>query len=103
MRATSSTVSEPHRLAEQPERQLTVLLDQNVSRDIKPWLRELRPSWRILHTSDVGLQAEPDDRIVDWAISHEAVVITFNGDFADKRNRRSGGWVSFASGSLPPQ
>lgn len=66
-------------------RKLTILLDQNVPREIAPWLESLRPDWTVHHTSGVGLQSKPDVEIFDWAQRHEAVIVTFDEDFADRR------------------
>jgi predicted nuclease of predicted toxin-antitoxin system len=60
-------------------------LDQNVPREIVPFLQELRPLWRIRHTSEVDLQHAPDDSILEYARIANAVVITFDEDFADTR------------------
>lgn len=68
-----------------PER-LTVLLDQNVPREIVPWLRGLRPSWHIYHATEVGLAEKPDPEVFAWAQAHEAIIVTFDEDFADQRS-----------------
>lgn len=65
---------------------LTVLLDQNVPRAIAQWLRSRRPHWMIHHTSDVALSGQPDEEIFIWAQSRQAVIITFDEDFADQRS-----------------
>jgi predicted nuclease of predicted toxin-antitoxin system len=64
---------------------LAVLLDQNVPREVVPFLQALRPHWRIRHTSDVDLQHAQDDSILEYARMSNAVVITFDEDFADTR------------------
>lgn len=64
---------------------LHVLLDQNVPRAIADWLRALRPAWRVSHVTEVGLDGRPDDQVFGWAQQHNAVVITFDEDFADLR------------------
>jgi len=65
---------------------LTVLLDQNVPRAIAQWLRSLRPHWTIYHTSDVALSGQSDEEIFIWAQSRQAIIITFDEDFADQRS-----------------
>lgn len=65
---------------------LTVLLDQNVPRAIAQWLRTRRPHWTIYHTSDVALSGQPDEEIFVWAQSRQAIIITFDEDFADQRS-----------------
>jgi hypothetical protein len=42
---------------------LTVLLDQNVPKEIVPWLRSLRPPWDIRHATEVGLDEKPDREV----------------------------------------
>ena len=64
---------------------LTILLDQNVPIAVAVWLRKLRPSWIVLHTSEVGLGAKSDKEIFEWAQIRRAVIITFDEDFADRR------------------
>ena len=64
---------------------LSVLLDQNVSREIASWLRTKRPLWRVEHTSDVGLEGESDRRIFEWAQERGFLIVTFDEDFADRR------------------
>ncbi len=63
-----------------------VLLDQNVPRTIVPWLRHLKPTWMVHHTSDVGLSGKVDEDIYSWAQHHQALIITFDEDFADQRS-----------------
>ncbi|MBI2895534.1 MAG: DUF5615 family PIN-like protein [Deltaproteobacteria bacterium] len=65
---------------------LRVLLDQNVSREIAPWLRALRPSWVVNHVSEVGLLGADDADIFDWAVANGALIVTFDEDFADQRS-----------------
>ncbi len=64
---------------------LTVLLDQNVPRAIAPWLRTRRPHWTVSHTSEVMLSGRPDETLFAWAQQRQAVIITFDEDFADQR------------------
>jgi len=64
---------------------LTVLLDQNVPRAIAPWLRAHRPQWTVFHTSDAMLSGRPDEELFAWAQQRQAVIITFDEDFADQR------------------
>jgi len=68
-----------------PER-LTILLDQNIPREIKCWLARLNSAWSIFHTSDVALDGRPDADVLEWARIHNAVVITCDEDFSDLRN-----------------
>jgi predicted nuclease of predicted toxin-antitoxin system len=64
---------------------LAILLDQNVPREIVPFLQKLRLQWSIRHTSEVSLRHAPDDSILEYAHTVNAVVITFDEDFADTR------------------
>ncbi len=64
----------------------TVLLDQNVPRVVAAWLRGLRPSWEVHHAAEVGLAGKSDREVFDWAQAHQAIIITFDEDFADQRS-----------------
>jgi predicted nuclease of predicted toxin-antitoxin system len=65
---------------------LTVLLDQNVPRAIAQWLNTQRPQWTIYHTSDVELSGRADEEVFAWAQTRQAVIVTFDEDFADQRS-----------------
>ena len=65
---------------------LRVLLDQNVPRAVAVWLRRLRPSWIVRHATEVGLAAKSDREIFTWAQGEQAIIITFDEDFADQRS-----------------
>src|SRR5579883_874548 len=67
------------------KRPFTVLLDQNVPPPVADWLRALRPQWLVQHTSEVGLSRRDDDAIYRWAYRRQAVIVTYDEDFADKR------------------
>ena len=64
---------------------LTVLLDQNVPRAVASWLRARRPHWTIYHTSDIALSGRPDEELFAWAQQRQALIVTFDEDFADQR------------------
>jgi len=68
-----------------PENRLRVLLDQNISRELVPWLLRQRPRWEIWHVKDVGLDGKPDAEIFKWAQAERAIVVTYDEDFADTR------------------
>lgn len=68
-----------------PKAQVHVLLDQNVPRAVGLWLVTLRPSWQVDHVYDVGLGGESDESVLSWAQHHDAIVVTFDEDFADAR------------------
>ncbi len=61
------------------------LLDENVPIAVAIWMRDLWPNWKVDHTSEVGLDARPDREIFQWAQDNQAIVITFDEDFADLR------------------
>ena len=65
---------------------LRVLLDQNVPNQVGSWLINQRPSWQVVHTSDVGLQGMSDAEVYAWAQTNEHLVITFDTSFADGRS-----------------
>jgi len=65
---------------------LRILLDQNVPREIAPWLHGLRPSWEVHHAAEVALAGRPDREIFAWAQAHQAIIVTFDEDFADQRS-----------------
>lgn len=68
-----------------------VLLDQNVPKAVATWLRELRPPWDVHHATEVGLAGRSDREVFDWAQAHQAIIITFDEDFADRRSFPVGG------------
>ena len=65
---------------------LVVLLDQNVPHVVAIWLRKRRPQWVIHHTSEVVLSGKPDEAVFAWAQERQALIITFDEDFADARS-----------------
>lgn len=65
--------------------ELSLLLDQNVPRAIRDWLSKERPAWTVRHTSGVGLDGAPDPEIYEWAQERDAIIVTFDEDFADQR------------------
>jgi predicted nuclease of predicted toxin-antitoxin system len=69
-----------------PERGLSVLLDQNIPREVVAWLRKKRPTWTVIHTSALGMEVTADDEIFHWAQKHRSIVITYDEDFADARS-----------------
>lgn len=71
-----------------------VLLDQNVPRAVAAWLRGLRPSWDVHHATEVGLTGRSDREVFDWAQARQAIIITFDEDFADRRSFPVGGHYS---------
>ncbi len=70
-------------MSDAPE--LSVLLDQNVPREIVAWLLARRKGWQVEHLSDVGLDGRSDRDIFDWAQARGFLIVTFDEDFADRR------------------
>ena len=68
-----------------PESTLRFLLDQNVPISITPWLQEEHPLWTIQHVNELGFQGKPDSFLYQWAQENNAIVITYDEDFADAR------------------
>ena len=68
-----------------PDGPLRVLLDQNIAEEVTVWLREKRPRWTVEHVKQVGLGGRPDPEIFRWAKLNEAIVVTYDEDFADAR------------------
>jgi predicted nuclease of predicted toxin-antitoxin system len=64
---------------------LHFLLDQNISREVAAWLQAERPKWKVWHVGDVGLMGKPDSDIFRWAQSNNAIIVTYDEDFADAR------------------
>jgi predicted nuclease of predicted toxin-antitoxin system len=68
-----------------PESRLRILLDQNLSREVVPWLERQRPLWEVWHVKDVGLAGKPDAEVFKWAQAERAIIVTYDEDFADTR------------------
>lgn len=65
---------------------LRVLLDQNVPRAVASWLGAQRPGWKVEHAADLLMGSWSDQDIFEWAQREQAIVITFDEDFADQRS-----------------
>jgi len=68
-----------------PDAVLCLLLDQNIPRAAGEWLRTQRPRWRVHHVNDLGFAGRSDEFLYRWALEHEAIVVTYDEDFADVR------------------
>lgn len=68
-----------------PEQPLHLLLDQNIPQEVAGWLRLRQPAWLATHVNDVKLDGRPDTEIFRWAQSNQAIVVTYDEDFADGR------------------
>ena len=68
-----------------PDQPLHLLLDQNIPGEVARWLREKQPAWKITHVGEIGLSGRPDEEIFRWAQANQAIIITYDEDFADAR------------------
>lgn len=68
-----------------PESGLHILLDQNVPQDCAAWLRQTRPHWTVWHVNQTGLMGRPDAEVFRWAQERQAMVVSYDEDFADAR------------------
>jgi predicted nuclease of predicted toxin-antitoxin system len=68
------------------ETALCFLLDQNIPIAVSAWLKKEHPEWIIHHVNDKGLEGSPDNVIFEWAQENDAIVITYDEDFADSRS-----------------
>lgn len=66
--------------------ELSILLDQNIPLEIKPWLQKEHPFWSIFHTTEENLATSSDPEIFQWAQQKGCLIITFDEDFADQRS-----------------
>ena len=64
---------------------IVVVLDQNIPRSVTSWLRQIRPQWRVVHAAELGFALAPDTTIFVWAQQQQAIITTYDGDFADQR------------------
>ena len=67
------------------ETPLHLLLDQNVPHALTDWLRAQRPQWTVQHVNDLGFAGRPDQFLYRWALEQQAIVVTYDEDFADVR------------------
>ena len=67
------------------ELRLAILLDQNVPLVIASWLRNQRPHWKIQHVNELDFQGRSDGFLYHWAQENEAIIVTYDEDFADAR------------------
>lgn len=68
-----------------PEKELYILLDQNIPVAVANWLRSRCPGWKIAHVNELGFEGKPDAFLYQWAMEHKAIVATYDEDFADAR------------------
>ena len=68
-----------------PDSRLTILLDQNVPLAVGEWLRKRRRKWTVHHVNELGFAGRDDAFLFRWAQREDAIVVTFDEDFADAR------------------
>jgi len=68
-----------------PEKVLRILLDQNIPQAISDWLRGKLPEWEVWHVNELGFQGRPDEFLYLWAQKSNAIIVTYDEDFADSR------------------
>ena len=68
-----------------PEASLRFLIDQNVPFAVTEWLKVQRPDWIIQHVKDLGFEGKSDTFLYQWSQNNQAIVITYDEDFADAR------------------
>ena len=64
---------------------MNFLLDQNVPVATADWLRGQRPEWGVHHVNELGFEGKSDAFLYKWAQHNQAIVITYDEDFADAR------------------
>jgi predicted nuclease of predicted toxin-antitoxin system len=69
-----------------PDQPLHLLLDQNIPQEIAVWLRGKLPNWRVTHAKEAGLDGRPDPEVFRWAQTNQAIIISYDEDFADTRS-----------------
>jgi predicted nuclease of predicted toxin-antitoxin system len=69
-----------------PDQPLHLLLDQNIPEEITRWLREKFSLWKVTHVKEIKLDGRPDPEIFRWAQTNQAIVISYDEDFADTRS-----------------
>ena len=68
-----------------PEEILTILLDQNIPQALSGWLKGKLPGWEIRHVNELGFHGRTDEFLYLWARENEAIIVTYDEDFADSR------------------
>ena len=69
-----------------PDQPLHLLLDQNIPEAVAGWLRGKFPAWQVSHVKEIGLAGKADSEIFLWAQARQAVVVSYDEDFADTRS-----------------
>ena len=69
-----------------PDSGLRILLDQNVPQACLSWLQRERPDWTVWHVNLTGLAGRPDAEVFRWAQAQQAIVVSYDENFADARS-----------------
>lgn len=69
-----------------PDLPLNLLVDQNIPLEVAIWMRQRCPICKISHVKEVGLAGRPDPEVFRWAQAKQAIVVTYDEDFADTRS-----------------
>jgi predicted nuclease of predicted toxin-antitoxin system len=64
---------------------LRILLDQNIPVPVLDWFRKNRPLWTINHVTELGFAGKEDAFLYRWAQAANAIIVTYDEDFADAR------------------
>jgi hypothetical protein len=76
---------------------IRLLVDQNFNGQIVGGLTQRDPGLDLLHARDVGLAAAPDPMILEWAATHDRVLLTH-----DRRTIPSFAYARVAAGQCMP-
>ena len=68
-----------------PEEFRGILLDQNIPQTLSKWLKEKLPNWEVRHVNELGFQGRTDEFLYLWAQKNNAIIVTYDEDFADSR------------------
>ena len=69
-----------------PEPVTRLLLDKNVPQECVGWLRIFRPGWEVWHVNQTKLAGCSDAEVFQWAQARQAIVVSYDEDFADTRS-----------------
>ncbi|MGB9756528.1 MAG: DUF5615 family PIN-like protein [Candidatus Bathyarchaeales archaeon] len=58
----------------------TLLVDENVPRSVVEWLK--KRSMRVKGVFDVGLKGAKDEKVAEYALKNNMVILTLDADFA---------------------
>jgi predicted nuclease of predicted toxin-antitoxin system len=58
----------------------TLLIDENVPRSVVEWLK--KKGMKVKGVFDVGLKGARDEKVAEYAVKHNMVILTLDADFA---------------------